>query len=213
MKKQNIISFSLWGDNPKYVDGAFENAKLVDKIYPGWQMRLYCDNTVDIELLKILHTEYNVDVRQVNNNRGSLYGAYWRFFVNDDINVDYYIIRDLDSRLNLREKAAVDEWLSSTKNFHIMRDHPHHTFPIQAGMWGGKANLFSIMELINKHATYNQYGCDQFFLADYIYPMIKLDSVVHDPFFENKPFPKHEQLEDGARFVGQIYINNIPQEA
>ena len=34
--------------------------------------------------------------------------------------------RDCDSRLNKREKLAVDELLKSDKNFHIMRDHPWH---------------------------------------------------------------------------------------
>ena len=34
MKK--VISFSLWGDNPKYTIGAIKNAELIDTIYPGW---------------------------------------------------------------------------------------------------------------------------------------------------------------------------------
>ena len=46
--------------------------------------------------------------------------------------------RDLDSRLNDREQAAVQEWLNSKKEFHIMRDHPMHGWPILGGLWGCK---------------------------------------------------------------------------
>ena len=38
-----------------------------------------------------------------------------------------YLMRNLDSRLSIREKLAVDEWVSSGKRFHVMRDHPSHS--------------------------------------------------------------------------------------
>ena len=46
--------------------------------------------------------------------------------------------RDLDSRLNDREQAAVQEWLQSTKAFHFMRDNPSHGTPILGCGWGCK---------------------------------------------------------------------------
>jgi len=39
MKK--IVAFSLWGENPKYLDGAIENMLLMPSIYPGWTARFY----------------------------------------------------------------------------------------------------------------------------------------------------------------------------
>jgi hypothetical protein len=50
--------------------------------------------------------------------------------------VDYFVSRDLDSRLNVREVAAVREWLEAARPFHFMRDHPHHTPTILGGAWG-----------------------------------------------------------------------------
>ncbi len=41
-----IISFSLWGQNPKYLTGAIRNAVLVKQIYPDWVCRFYVDNKV-----------------------------------------------------------------------------------------------------------------------------------------------------------------------
>ena len=46
--------------------------------------------------------------------------------------------RDLDSRLNEREQAAVQEWLNSNKEFHFMRDHPQHGTTILGCGWGCK---------------------------------------------------------------------------
>ena len=50
----------------------------------------------------------------------------WRFETIDDPDVEINMSRDTDTRILLREKLAVDEWLASGKTFHIMRDHPHH---------------------------------------------------------------------------------------
>ena len=61
---------------------------------------------------------------------------FWRFEPAGEEDVDVMISRDTDSRLNLREKFAVEEWLESDKGFHIMRDHPHHGYPVLGGMWG-----------------------------------------------------------------------------
>ena len=50
----------------------------------------------------------------------------WRFLPLSDPLVDVVLSRDLDSALNEREAAAVEEWLQSGANFHLMRDHPKH---------------------------------------------------------------------------------------
>ena len=213
MTKDNIISFSIWGNNPKYIDGLIENIKLQPLIYPDWKIRVYADNSVDINILKELHEKYNIQVRLITDNRGPFYGMYWRFLVNDDETVDKYLIRDSDSRLNWREAAAVKEWLLTGQNYHIMRDHPHHTFPIQGGMWGGTANKFKIWPLIEQWNQWDKYACDQFFLGNIIWPMIQNDSCRHDPIFEKRPFPEHEPIIGGGTFVGQIWENNEPQLA
>ena len=43
--KKNIISFSLWGDDAKYWVGALRNIELARKLYPGWQIRFYIDES------------------------------------------------------------------------------------------------------------------------------------------------------------------------
>ena len=51
--------------------------------------------------------------------------------------VDRFIVRDADSRLNPRERLAVEEWIASGKRIHSIRDHPNHDRPLNGGMWGG----------------------------------------------------------------------------
>jgi hypothetical protein len=207
MQKYNVITFSLWGDKPKYLQGMIENCRLAPLIYPNWVVRLYVGNSVPKSFLKELHSEFKPEIYLVSDeqNKGEFYGAFWRFWANDDPNVDYYIVRDCDSRLNWREKAAVDEWIKSKKSFHIMRDHKNHTHIMQAGMWGGRANIIkNLKQLTDKQPTHF-YHNDQVFLANILYPQIKNDCLVHDPYYENKPFPVHQPILSGGTFVGQIF--------
>jgi hypothetical protein len=193
--------------------GAIENCRLAPIIYPGWKVRIYIDSSIDHDLAKRLH-DMGAEIFLIQNVRGPYHGMYWRFLVNDDPNVNQYIIRDLDSRLNWREREAVEEWIKSSFDFHIMRDHKNHTFPIQGGMWGCRNNLIpNIQLLINQWNQYDKYGCDQFFLSNIIYPLVKEKSMVHDEYFEKKPFPKHKPIDDGSWFVGQIFDEHgVPQK-
>ncbi len=205
----NIISFSLWGNNPKYTIGAIRNAELAKDIYPGWKCRFYVGEDVPsniIETLKSLESE----IVQMGGTGWN--GMFWRFLSADSY--DTVISRDADSRLNLREKAAVDEWLGSDKDFHIMRDHPYHATEILGGMWGARNGILrGISQWINsynKRDYDNKYQVDQNFLRDLTYTIVKHRSLVHDEFFEKRPFPTPRK--DIYDFVGQVYDeNNNPQ--
>jgi len=159
---------------------------------------LIIDNNVEIILM---------------DSKYSYHGMFWRFLASADPDVNIMLSRDCDSRLSKREVYAVNEWLNSDKDFHIMRDHPFHRVPILGGMWGcrnGILRKINISELINKWGRYNYKGCDQDFLKDIIYPLVKDKSFEHSEFnikFDNeiKPFPtKRENFE----FVGDVFDEN-----
>ena len=116
------------------------------------------------------------------------------------------ISRDTDSRLSQREKAAVDEWLSSSKGFHIMRDHPWHKYPVLGGMWGVKRGVIPDMKgLIDNFAQEDKYGTDYEFFAGLVAARIKDNCTVHDEFFDKKPFPTPR---NGYEFVGEVFDEN-----
>ena len=206
------VSFSLWGDNPLYNVGAIRNSELMSKIYTDWKMILYYDESVPEETL--LQLEKNNCILKKVEDFG--YGWFWRFFAADLSDCEFVCFRDTDSRISEREKLAVDEWVSSKKSLHVMRDHPLHRIPagnnkigILAGMWGIKGRIVPITEMIEKYVKNKQdkYGIDQSFLKT-IYSVFENDKITHDDFFEKKPFPKKR---DGYRFVGErIGINEEP---
>ena len=198
-----IISYSLWGDNTRYTLGAIRNAELAKEIYPDWNVYVYISDYVAEDIQNKL---LDLDCTLIKfAEKGDWTSTLWRFYAASK-NLTM-ISRDTDSRLSYREKAAVDEWLASDKDFHIMRDHPYHRVPILAGMWGARNGILShikeIMQLYKTNNTETDHKqFDQDFLAKVIYPIVKDRAFVHDPFFEKKsfPFPRNEK-----HFIGQAY--------
>jgi len=207
------ISYSLWGDNPIYNVGIIENAKQAKEIYPDWKMVVYYDNTTPLETIIDLIA---LDVECVNITSLGIYGMFWRFLAADKPDCEYAVFRDADSRLSVREKAAVDEWISSRKTLHVMRDHPGHGIPygndrlgILGGMWGIKGNVIPLTQsILNfKKSKEMNYGNDQTFLK-MVYTVFENDRCTHDEFFEKKPFPIKRE---NGRFIGErMTIDNKP---
>lgn len=205
MKK--IISFSLWGDNPKYTIGAIKNAELTPLIYPEWVSRFYCGKSVPVEIIETLKSLPQTEVILMEVE-GDWTGMFWRFYACEDS--DVMISRDTDSRLSFREKNAVDEWLNSDKSFHIMRDHPYHNSPILGGMWGVRDGVLkNIKKLINEYTKGDFWQVDQNFLKEKIYPMVINTSMVHDSFFNfHENSKKFTTKRVNQEFVGEVYDEN-----
>jgi hypothetical protein len=200
-----IISFSLWGNNPKYTFGSIKNAELAQEIYPGWICRYYIDSEVSKDILDKLSSFSNTKIYK-KNIKGDWRSMFWRFEASYDQDVNIAIFRDCDSRLSLREKNAVDEWLNSDKTFHIMRDHPYHNFPMLGGMWGYKNNnKYPMQILLESFNKTNNYGIDYKFFAEELYPLIGNDKLVHDEFFDKQPFPSQRE---NTEFVGDVFDEN-----
>jgi hypothetical protein len=206
-----IISFSIWGNDNKYLKGAIENSKIAKDIYPDWTCRFYCDCEIPSHVISDL-IKYNSQIVIMQHPyKGDWEGLYWRFFPASEPDVDYFISRDADSILNVREKAAVDEWIKSGLPFHIMRDHPEHGTHIPGGMWGCCKNVIKdIRKLIyEKDNKFDHKGCDQDFLKKHIWPKIQRCHMAHDEYFKiskdlTRPFPKHDPLPENCPFVGSI---------
>ncbi|MBC8284804.1 MAG: hypothetical protein H8E32_13390, partial [Nitrospinae bacterium] len=198
-----LITFSLWGSDPKYLKGALKNAELAKSIYPEWKCRFYIAQSVPSSVVCKLEEYDNVEAAQIQK-WGDWTFSYNRFLPLSENGVEVVISRDTDSRLSDREKFAVDEWLNSSKSFHIMRDHPwHFSYPILAGMFGCKAGTIeNISRDIDSFEKIDWYHSDQSFLKHIIYPRIKESVMIHDEFFEKTPFPTKRE---GLEFVGQVF--------
>ena len=205
MKK--VISFSLWGSNPKYTIGAIRNAELTPIIYPGWVSRFYCGLSVPIDIIEKLNSLPHTEVIIMDVD-GDWTGMFWRFYACEDS--DVILSRDTDSRINVREKLAVDEWLDSDKDFHIMRDHPYHTTEILGGMWGVRNGLLeNIKSLINEYIKGDFWQIDQNFLREKIYPLVVNKSFIHDSYLNyNQNSKKFNSERIDREFVGDVFDEN-----
>jgi protein O-GlcNAc transferase len=201
-----LITFSLWGQDPKYLVGALKNAELAQEIYPGWTCRYYIGASVPFSITYQLEAMSNVQVVR-KPDLGDWRGMFWRFEPASEDGVEVMISRDTDSRLNEREKEAVDEWLMSNKGFHVMRDHPYHRYPVLGGMWGIKKGVLPQMkDLINSFSQQDEYGTDYKFFAEKVLPLVDIENtLIHDEFFGGIPFPTSRKQYE---FVGQVFDEN-----
>src|SRR6218665_1104567 len=157
-----IIAMTLFGKVPKYTWGAIRNAQLMPIVFPNWKLRFYVphpdfilpnvdtkqveivDNTrVEIVPRRILSKlgQLGSDIVYVKNFSDKIPPKFWRYLVTIDKTVDYFLIRDADSRISDRDSAAVNDWMQETDipALHCVRDHPKHAdFPIVDGLFGGR---------------------------------------------------------------------------
>ena len=206
-----IISYCLFGSDINFIEGAVANTKIASKIFPGWIVRIYHDDTVPIKTLETLKSD-NVQLVNIKTKAPLEPKEMWNLFVVSDPCLERYLIRNIDSRLTAREKAAVYQWIDSGKHFHIMRDHPFYAdHYVPNGLWGGiRDSVSDMMSLIQKYMKNSkQYGTVQQFLNIEIWPIAKMSVLQHDSFTcekypESASFPTERQ---GLEFVGSIYRN------
>jgi hypothetical protein len=204
----NVISFSLFGGEPKYLVGLQKNIHLIKQYYPNWEIIVYHDNSVPVGYLSIIGQQ--VILRDMTDS--ILVETMWRFLAHDEPNVERFIIRDADSRIGPREVEAVNEWIKSEKVLHLMRDHPHHGYVIMGGMWGMiPQKEFNMREAgedyIKRRNNIRKWSMtDMDFLRDVVYPLYGINSKIHATYAKFEPWAEEfpSALVD-KKFVGEIW--------
>jgi len=207
----NYISYALFGDSPKYLNGALFNATDVLDKYPTFQPVFFVDSkTVPGATLRALR---ELPVRLIaGNTKWMPNKTNWQTTAFDLPNAETVIFRDVDSRVTRREVAAVTQWMETDFGAHVMRDFPAHTDPLMGGMWGLKKRSFPKLNLGKVWQDYRSRvsdwdnPSDQVFLKRAVWPLIKHDILQHDEF-TGAPgtymFPVPFDPAEG--FVGEIY--------
>lgn len=149
-----------------------------------------------------------------------------RFCVADISQVERFAVRDVDSRPSQREKNAVNAWIESGTDVHALRDHPYHAVWMLGGLWGAKGGVLKNVEQSIKrfprsrqpYSREHQYGADQQWLWQEVWPKLQKSGLVHDSCLRGKfplgvEFPSSNartlllsDLPDDSpeRFVGEI---------
>jgi hypothetical protein len=183
----NVMAFSLWGAQPRYLRGALRNVLEAPKVFPGWTLRFYVDNSVPSDFLNLLR-EHGAQVkRYTGSETASLRQRLaWRFLVANDAGVGYFLCRDADSVISAREALAVSAWLDGGAHFHVIRDWWSHTDLMLAGMWGGVAGVLPSIEAMMRRyqsPAMETANIDQWFLRDRVWPLVRHSVCVHDRLF------------------------------
>jgi hypothetical protein len=217
---RKVVSTSLYGGDRRYTGGAVRNAELAPVIFPGWELRFYVKDDVPPAVLAEIRA-LGSEVRVVSSADVG-FGMNWRFLVADDAAVDAFVCRDADSRVSLRDRYAVEDWVASGEHFHVVRDHPSHAaLQIMGGTWGARRAGFAAMGT-TLHALLSSYvartGNGEGYLADInfldtVWPaMLKHGLMQHDSHscgagrhgpLPGRPFPRPRA---GAEHVGAVYI-------
>lgn len=207
-----VVSFSLFGDSPRYCETAILNIEAARQIFPGWLCRFYVDATVPEHVTRRIAERGGQVVTVGEADRAVIPGLMWRFLALEDPLVRRVAFRDADSLISERERGPVEGWLASGKSFHVMRDYHTHTELILAGMWGAMA--WPLRDIRARMLDYLCAGChpthvDQHFLRSRIWPLIRDDQLGHDRIFGFRgalPLPEVVRDENGyALTIGSDY--------
>jgi hypothetical protein len=200
----NIIAFSLFGGDCKYCETAILNAYEQPDVYPYWICRFYVDDSVPESVINRLRAGGGQIVR-VKGPALQWPGQLWRFLTLDDPQAHRILFRDADSVISRREAAAVEQWLTSGKRFHMMRDDCSHTELIMAGLWGVVAGslppLEQLMQRFMSAPLQSRHFADQYFRRQYVWPYARASLMQHDSvfgFMDAVPFPDEKMPDQSS---------------
>lgn len=209
-----LFSFGLWGNDPKYLEGARLQPAYIRKFFPTASIWIWIHEKTVLPSRELLEKEgvrfFPITDSDADFGCCRLYG--------DHSNFNFVCFRDLDSRMIAREATAIWEWALSRKSVHIMRDHPHHTRPILGGMWGYRPGGPPANEIEKKLVLWRAKspenritarGVNERFLSEVIWPEVKDFALEHGSFnkdlYPNQiPFPMDRGDKDPGAFVGEI---------
>lgn len=215
---ENVIAYSLWGAEPRYLVPLLESVRILPHLFPAWSIRVYYDTTVDHDYVIDLGRR-GVQLRRMILPPGqpAHRRLLWRFEAIRDPTVKRFLVRDADSLLNVKERVAVDAWLRSDRYFHAMRDWHTHTDLILAGMWGGVGNILpSPTELFRASTAWRVENdhIDQDILSDTVWPTIRRSILIHDSVFTGTlgsiPFPPYGDLPAGSHIGQNAFVHFSP---
>lgn len=187
-----VISYSIWGNKPKYLAGLLNNYKMWEENFSDMELWIYHDSSIPSNYLDRMPKARHIKKEDSIDTSGT----FWRFTAIDE--ADEVWVRDADAILKVRNRILADLWYTTGKSFANFREHP---FPrnVPYDRLLIRASTFNIMgcmngqmqQFIDEYAASNNttiYGCDEFFLGRVIYPHFENDMAI---FIRDKKWQDH----------------------
>ncbi len=122
--------------------------------------------------------------------------TFWRFMITQEAMLEgekiRYLLRDADSILTAGEMYTVADWINSHKKYHRMHTIPICIGPLTASIWGGthseKGDFSDFYDSVKNYPYRFEYGDDELFLRDIIWPKIKFSGSVLTHHFDRDSY-------------------------
>lgn len=232
-QRLGVVAFTLYHDAAIFNEGALKQVMLYDAYSKSgpvdWKLHFYVGRSVPAWLLQRLEA-LGARVFFMGDLEEDCTASFWR---NHALlcDYDYYLFRDVDTRLSRRERLALEEFFSSEAEFHVMRDHPMHMAPMMPGLWGcsrrGRDRIngrlpvvppVTFYENINRwfgsNHTSNVFPLvDQIWLWRYVWPIARKRALIHSELatsrfhggYPSRGFPIRREIEE---YVGKGFDHN-----
>ena len=203
----NIFCFCIYGTKPKYTQGIVENLRCIQKEFPTFQTIIHYAADVPESYLDQYRSFPNTTLEPITTSVPMMSRILsWK------ANTTYFL-RDADSRVTPRDAACINAFLASKKTAHVIRDHFYHKMRIMGGTFGIRVssdwNIESMWETWKQtQSSLPQYGTDEKFLQEVIYPLVKHDLLLHTnvvAYLGETPTLIPVEQESDTDFVGNVY--------
>lgn len=178
-----LACFTVFGSDPDdiYYRGALKNALWYLNYWPDWKCRFYLGGTPLRQGLGALLEPFpNAEVVPMPHSSENQSATFWRFLALREKGHEALVFRDVDSRPIERERLAVQQWLDSDRDFHVIRDHRRHGVPMLAGLWGVKGpGLDRIRHRVPQYLAGAHYQVDQQWLSSIVWGHARLSLMQH----------------------------------
>lgn len=182
----NIISYCIYGTNPKYYRNIVKNIKIADAEMSDWKVRVYVHNKVQQnfinELVKNGAEVYIVDDIICKPGNGA--GTFWRFLpLLEKANV---IILDADDKLTSKEIQEIKYFFNNDHN--VILGSSTSPFPKSHLMACKlyKKKEFQVPwneDFIKRYPIRSLWGSDEIFLSFEVYPYAKKQGLTRKKWF------------------------------
>jgi hypothetical protein len=188
MKK--LISYVLFGNEPRYWGNIPYIIAATSVIYPDFYMRFYIhEDSIShpyYQLLKeISEINDKLEIELISDSYTGTQLTAWRMKPLWDEDIEFLICRDLDYALSILERTSVEYFMTQSNCLvHGIRSYHTHTTPYMAGLCGFRVK--KVLEMMKQHiSTFEEYiswgennvsyckewiwGCDQALLRNCLY--------------------------------------------
>jgi hypothetical protein len=186
---RHIVALSLWGTSPVYVDGALAVVRDVERLLSAtWKSRVYVPQSLVTSGVarRLFDAGAEVYVMSCTDPIGCE-GAVWRFLAADgppEFAGQIMAALDADDKLGKVYHEWITEWERQAARggsgivFTLQESIDTKLTlptPIKAGRWGAVVGAmpFSMQERIDSYAFRSEFGFDEAFLAEMVWPWVQ----------------------------------------